>query len=117
MSRRPVTDRLMERCKSGFIFILFLPVLLCARPLSAADDKTKTATTQQVGGLLFDVDEGVKIEQGPGGSVYLKSNKEYMQEKLKSIDEKLEELGKRLDRVESALSREKEKKNESVKVS
>ena len=81
--------------------------------LFAADDKTKNATTQQVGGLLFDVDEGVKIEHGPGGSVYVKSNREYIQEKFKTIDEKMESLEKRLTLVETQLAGEKEKDKKS----
>ena len=86
----------MSLCKDGFIFILCLSLtILCARPLFA-DDKTKNSSTQHVGGLLFDMDEGVKVEQGPGGSVYVKSNREYMQEKFKSLDEKIENIEKRL---------------------
>jgi hypothetical protein len=61
----------------------------------------KKATTQNVGGLLFDVDEGVKVEQGPGGSVYMKSNREFMQEKFAEIDRKLSDFEKRIAQLES----------------
>ena len=53
------------------------------------------------------MDEGVKIEHGPGGSVYLKSNREYMQDKFKSVDEKIEGLEKRVGLLEAALAKEK----------
>lgn len=93
--------------KHFFAILILGHSILLVRPLFASDDKTKNSTTQQVGGLLFDVDEGVKIEHGPGGSVYLKSNREYMQEKLKSMDGKIEALEKRINRLESTLAREK----------
>ncbi len=75
----------------------------------AADTKketpAKSTTTQQIGGLLFDVDEGVKVEQGPGGSVYMKSNKEFMQERLSRIDQELLDLDQRVQAVEAKLAR------------
>ena len=69
--------------------------------LYAEEGKPKNASTQQVGGLLFDVDEGVKVEKGGGGSVYIKSNREYMEEKFKEIDGRLETLEKRVDKLEA----------------
>lgn len=69
----------------------------------AAQEETKKAATQQVGGLLFDVDEGVKIEQGPGGSVYLKSNRETMEQKFKDIEQRFEALEGRVKTLETAL--------------
>ncbi len=71
---------------------------------SASDDKTQNSATQQVGGLLFDVDEGVKVEQGPGGSVYVKSNRETMQEKFKEIEHRLSTLEERVNQLESGAS-------------
>lgn len=100
--------------KRIFIFLILLMAIFPCRSLFASEDKTKNATTQQVGGLLFDVDEGVKIEHGPGGSVYLKSNREYMQDKFKGVDEKMEALEKRLDSLEKAFAAEK--KNNPVAV-
>ena len=90
--------------KTAFIlFFLIIFMLMPGPSLFAADDKTKNATTQQIGGLLFDVDEGVKVEQGPGGSVYVKSNREEMQEKFKAIDSRLETIEKRTEDVEKDL--------------
>jgi hypothetical protein len=64
-------------------------------PNGIADDKT-TETHQEksapknIGGLLFDVDEGVEIQKGVGGSVYVKSNREYMQQKFREIEARLQ---------------------------
>ena len=87
------------------IFVL-MPVLFAWNfPLHSSEDaKTKKAETQQVGGLLFDVDEGVKLEKGPGGSVYMKSNKDYMQEKFQEIEARLKNLEDRFNRLETTLS-------------
>lgn len=83
----------------GLLFLLFY--LIPGNPAAySEEDKTKNATTQQIGGLLFDVDEGVKVEQGPGGSVYVKSNREYMQEKFESIERKLFDFEERLQKLE-----------------
>lgn len=87
--------------------ILSFYVFYCAS-LHAAEapaDKTKSSSTQQVGGLLFDVDEGVKIEQGPGGSVYLRSNREAMEEKFKSIEARFAQVDERLARLEEAVAK------------
>lgn len=72
----------------------------------AAEDSSsisKKTPTQQVGGLLFDVDEGAKIEQGPGGSVYVKSNKEFMQQKFAEIEGRLTSSEERITELENRL--------------
>lgn len=72
----------------------------------AADESSsvsKKNSTQQVGGLLFDMDEGAKIEQGPGGSVYVKSNKEYMQQKFADIEGRLAASEARITELENKL--------------
>lgn len=79
----------------------------------------KNTATQNIGGLLFDVDEGVKVEQGPGGSVYVKSNREYMQDKFAEIDRKLADFEKRITGLEERKKRkaaEEEKKEENRQV-
>ena len=87
---------------------LGISIFLCTacgnRVLRASEEKesdSKKGTTQNVGGLLFDVDEGVKVEQGPGGSVYVKSNREYMQGKFDEIDQKIADFEKRIALLES----------------
>ncbi len=88
----------------GVSLLAVLSILLCHAPqLMAAEEdvRTKKTTTQSVGGLLFDVDEGVKVEQGAGGSVYVKSNREYMQEKFAALDRKLQGLEERVTALES----------------
>ena len=106
-------------CRAQWPAYLAALCLLMVPSLYAADDKTpetdKRVTTQQVGGLLFDVDEGVKIEKGSGGSVYVKSNKEYMQNKFESIEQKLDELEERLSKLEDAKKTEPQKGNEDAK--
>ena len=52
---------------------------------------------------MFDVDEGAKIEKGPGGSVYVKSNREYMQQKFSDIENKLAALEARTTELENKL--------------
>lgn len=87
-----------------FIFTVlmnFLPQAVFA----AEGEKTKKSTTQQIGGLLFDVDEGVKLEQGAGGSVYMKSNKEYMQEKITDIETRLTQLETKAGDFESRIEK------------
>ena len=64
------------------------------------DTSSSKSTTQNVDGLYFDVDEGVKIEKGPGGSVYVKSNREYMQAKFEELDHRLADLEARVVRLE-----------------
>ena len=74
----------------------------------AAENKdavAKGAIPQNVGGLLFDVDEGVRVEQGPGGSVYVKSNRKFMEEKFSQIDERLHSLEERVGELESVKKR------------
>lgn len=71
--------------------------------LHADDTVSKKNSTQQIGGLLFDMDEGAKIEQGPGGSVYVKSNKEYMQQKFSEIETQLSSLEARTTELENKL--------------
>ncbi len=79
--------------------LLFVPFL---NPAAFAEENTdKKSSTQNIGGLLFDVDEGVKVEQGPGGSVYVKSNREFMQEKFQQIESKLLELENRVKQLEA----------------
>ncbi len=73
-----------------------------------SEAETKKAAAQQVGGLLFDMDEGVKIEQGPGGSVYVKSNREYMQQKFAEIENRLTGLEERMDKLEKAAEQKLE---------
>lgn len=90
--------------------------------LIAADDEvqTKKTTTQRVGGLLFDVDEGVKVEQGAGGSVYVKSNREYMQEKFSDMERKFQDLEGRVTALETKQKKtsadEKSSKDDSRQV-
>ena len=131
MKQKKIIMRKAFNLKSPNFFIItgrviFL-VSLCApfcfpTPLTAAEDevRTKKATTQSVGGLLFDVDEGVKVEQGAGGSVYVKSNREYMQEKFSELDRKLQGLDQRVTELEThrnkTLVQEKTAKEESRQV-
>lgn len=85
-------------------FILAVLASAWVAVLWAEDTDAKKSTTQQVGGLLFDVDEGVKVEQGPGGSVYMKSNKEYMQQKFNEIDKQFKDLEQRITVLESQVA-------------
>ena len=91
-----------------------LSFLFLSAPSWAASEETpaKKTATQNIGGLLFDVDEGVKVEQGPGGSVYMKSNREFMQEKFAEIDRKLSDFENRIAKLES---KKNSKKAESEK--
>lgn len=66
----------------------------------ASEDVQEDSSPQNIGGLLFDFDEGVAIEEGPGGSVYVKSNKEFMKKKFREIDRKLADLESRLQTLE-----------------
>jgi hypothetical protein len=94
-----------KRWRLGCCILAMLSLFFHAKPVPAEEDETgdaKKTKAQNVGGLLFDVDEGVKIEQGPGGSVYLKSNREYMQEKFGQIDQRLADLEERMTQWESA---------------
>ena len=95
---------------SRFIFWTAFTVSLCHFSLLMAAEeevRTKKTTTQSVGGLLFDVDEGVKVEQGAGGSVYVKSNREYMQEKFAALDQKIKGLEERVALLESHQTKTK----------
>jgi hypothetical protein len=89
--------------KTNVLLLMMLTCVMSAPGFGEEPEETsvKKTTTQNVGGLLFDVDEGVKVEQGPGGSVYLKSNREFMQEKFSEIERKLEQLHLRLVRLET----------------
>ena len=93
-----------------------LSASLVLSPVWAAnqDSSSSKSTTQKIGGLLFDVDEGVKVEQGSGGSVYVKSNKEYMQQKLKEIDARLQDLEERVTKVEGRLKSAETEKNKEA---
>ena len=84
---------------------LLLIILMCTPILWAAEQaETKKSTTQNVGGLLFDVDEGVKVRQGSGGSVYLESNREYMQAKIETIEARLSDLESRMSKIEAKVT-------------
>lgn len=91
-------------CLTLFLF-MFLSSFYSARA-EKSEAETKKAAAQQVGGLLFDMDEGVKIEQGPGGSVYVKSNREYMQQKFAEIESRLTGLEERMDKLEKSAVKE-----------
>lgn len=86
----------------GMVLFIFM-----TRPLAclfAADNEeagTKKVSAQQVGGLLFDVDEGVDIQKGPGGSVYLKSNREFMKNTLESLESRIQTLEEKVKKLES----------------
>ncbi len=83
------------------IFGLNAPFLICEEETKDEVPPAKKVSSQQVGGLLFDVDEGVEIEQGPGGSVYLKSNREFMKNKFEYIETRLNDLEARVQKLES----------------
>lgn len=87
-----------------FMFVLLgisAPALICEEEKKDEVLPAKKVSSQQVGGLLFDVDEGVEIEQGPGGSVYLKSNREFMKNKFEYIETRLNDLEARVQKLES----------------
>jgi hypothetical protein len=90
-------------------FIVVGSILISCVSLHAEEKKS---TVQNVGGLLFEFDEGVEIEKGGGGSVYVKSNREYMEKKFKEIDARFTDLEQRLERIENqfVLSEETETK-------
>ena len=115
--KRIIKKQFPSKLRASFIFFQFLSLFLFSfHPGSfAAEDQTKKTTTQQIGGLLFDVDEGVKVEQGPGGSVYVKSNREYMQEKFESIEKRLEDLEERIDKLEGKESPDFKKSADQTK--
>ena len=83
-----------------FLFVLF------DNPIahSETEPATKKTSNQQIGGLLFDMDEGVEIEQGPGGSVYMKSNREHMKQKFDAIEERFKSIEARLDKLDKSSS-------------
>ncbi len=89
----------MEAIKILSLFCAIHMVLIS--PAFSAEEQNKKSSTQQIGGLLFDVDEGVKVEQGPGGSVYMKSNREYMQSKFNEIEERFKDLEQRISLLEA----------------
>ena len=99
-----------------FLAILYFVSSPWVYAAADTDEKTHNSSTQQVGGLLFDVDEGVKIEKGGGGSIYLKSNRLTMEEKFKLIEKRLQGMEERLGNVEEKMRKieqKKEKKAES----
>ena len=100
----------------AFVFLFILPVLLPARAAEKRedDDTPQKYTSRQVGGLLFDMDEGVAVEEGPGGSVYVKSNREYMQKKFKEIDKRFEALESRVASLESQWTEKRENKRKGL---
>lgn len=102
--------------EKSFLFCLFIFLLWNPGLLRADDQDAKKSATQQIGGLLFDVDEGVKVEKGPGASVYVKSNREYMQEKFLEIDKHFKDLEQRISLLElqSGVKKEKESKAEET---
>lgn len=93
----------MEKRIFVLVFIYLFLVMPCYTQAEDPAHVSKKNETQQVGGLLFDVDEGSKIEKGPGGSVYVKSNREYMQQKFSDIETKLSELEARTAELENKL--------------
>lgn len=92
----------MERSLILIVFYFFVSAVTFSG-FSRAEADTKKSSPQQVGGLLFDMDEGAEIEQGPGGSVYVKSNREYLQKKFADIETRLLELEQRTAALENKL--------------
>ena len=92
-----------------FIFLCLALPMKSTRAENPAEDKTHKSSVQNVGGILFDVDEGVKVEEGPGGSVYVKSNREVMEQKFKKINRELEELSERLGKLEAVVFKDQTK--------
>ena len=105
---RPITPS-----RKNLLFSVLAAGLLLTLPLLWAAEKdedagvTKQSSVQNVGGLLFDVDEGVKIEKGAGGSVYVKSNRDEMQQKFDEINRRLDSLDDRLAVIEKKFEPEK----------
>lgn len=92
----------------SFKRVLLIGILGALSVLPAAFGETEEEAEQasgpkQIGGLLFDFDEGVEIKKGPGGSVYVESNREFMQNKFRTIDSRFEELEKRIEHLESFI--------------
>lgn len=110
----------MHSMRLGFLLgsALLLTLSLCPMPMlwaaEAAKDEAKKQP-QNVGGLLFDVDEGVEIEQGPGGSVYMKSNREFMQDKFTEIERRMAAFEERLAKLEPEPIAPKKKDKEEVR--
>ena len=112
----------MDILKNTLALLVFILSLFCLPCFLFAEDNSsisKKTSTQQVGGLLFDMDDGVKIEKGPGGSVYVKSNKEYIQQKFLDMESRLTQLEGRITELENKLKSpgEVEKKSSSEKPS
>lgn len=87
------------------LVLVFFLLSVLRTPYSVASDDEKpelSTLPRQVGGLLFDYDEGVDIEQGPGGSVYVKSNRDYIQKKFREIAERFDEMEARLTVLEES---------------
>lgn len=66
-------------------------------------EEEEYVTPTEVGGLKFDMDEGVKIRQGPGGSVYVESNREYMQRKFRRYERTFEDHDARIEKLETLV--------------
>lgn len=92
--------------RNHLLFSVLLVVLPCMSVSAVEEEEaevSKSSSVQHVGGLLFDVDEGVKIEKGGGGSVYVKSNREEMQQKFRGIEKRFDSIENRLTEIEKSL--------------
>ena len=99
------------RSKMIFYFFLLL-FIISSSNASAVSDSNGTAAgknPQKVDGLLFDLDEGVKVTKGGGGSVYIESNREFMQAKFDQIEERLKTLEEKIKKLTDKVSIEEEK--------
>ena len=86
------------------VFLLVVPCPgMAARDGESDEPKSVSSAPKKIGGLLFDFDEGVEIEEGPGGSVYVRSNREYMQKKFKEIENRFHALENRVANLESKV--------------
>jgi hypothetical protein len=84
---------------SAFFFIVCL-ISFNVGAYATDQPDVKKNTVKNIGGLLFDVDEGVDVEKGPGGSVYVKSNKDYMQKKFTEIEQRFNSMEMRVAALE-----------------
>ena len=102
--------------RNHLLFSVFMMALLPAMGLSAEEEAevAKSSSVQNVGGLLFEVDEGVKIEKGGGGSVYVKSNREEMQQKFREIEKRFESIENRLLEIENSLPKKEKSSSASA---
>ena len=91
----------MRNVTFSFFLVSWLAAFGILLNAAVEDEAGKSLNTiQEVDGLFFDVDEGVKVEKGSGGSVYIRSNREYMKNKFKSIDRRFQALEERLTELE-----------------